>query len=219
MSFPPAGTCLVNQTSGDVGSGATLRGVLLPSASLAQPKQTYSNGTQSLAFSPVGADYSTSLGGTLNSVTQGMNSLGAAGSFTMDPGGPDQTAVPLAAVTPPSWTRPAAIISIARDAPLTLPFTPGEAAAPTGITIQSYAAATNSTVQISCLAPPGASSFTISADTLANLPPTYLIADGSYTNLYIGTLGFNRTASFSNGLVSKGILLLSSWVGQTAVVQ
>jgi len=45
-------------------------------------------------------------------------------------------------------------------------------------------------VEVQCLAAPGASTFTISADTLANLPPSYLILDGSYANLFIGTLGW-----------------------------
>jgi uncharacterized protein (TIGR03437 family) len=220
MSLPPAGTCFVHQTSGDVASGAGLRGVLPANASLAQPAQIYNNGTQALQITPAGADYSTSLGGTINTVLNGMNLLGASGgTYTIDPGGPNQTAIPLAVETAPTWSRPNAIIVIPRNAPLTLPFTPGDTAAPTVITIQSYAASANATVEIQCLAAAGATSLTISADTLANLPASYQVADGSYTNLFIGSLGLNRTAAFSNGLVSSGILVLSSWVGQTAVTQ
>lgn len=170
-------------------------------------------------MSPKGADYSTSLGGTINTAANGMDLLAANGTFTIDPGGPNQTAIPLTAEAPPSWQRPEAILVIPRNAPLTLPFTPGDLAAPTIIVIQSYAASTNSTVQIDCLAAAGATSFKITPDTLANLPPSYEIADGSYTNLFIGSLGLNRAAAFSNGLVSNGILVLSNWVGQTAVTQ
>jgi hypothetical protein len=125
----------------------------------------------------------------------------------------------LAAQPAPAWSRPNTIVVIPRNAPLALSFTAGDPAAPTVIQIQSYAASSNSTVQIDCLAAPGANSFTISPDTLANLPASYQIADGSYTNLFIGSLGLNRAAPFSNGLVSSGILVLSSWVGQTAVTQ
>lgn len=219
MSFPPAGTCLVHQTSGDSFYGSTLRGALPPSASIAQPNQAYSNGTQTLNITPAGSDYMTALGGTINSVVNGMNMLANNGTYTIDPGGPNQTAIPISAETPPSFTRPNAIIVIPRNAPLNLSFTPGDAASPTGILIYSYGAATNSTVEVECVAAPGASSLTISPDTLSNLPPTYQIADGSYTNLVIGSLGFNHAVPFSNGIAASGILLVSNWVGATAVIQ
>jgi hypothetical protein len=74
-------------------------------------------------------------------------------------------------------------------------------------------------VEVQCLAPPGASAFTISADTLSNLPPTYAIIDGSYANLFIGTLGVNKAISFTNGLAANGILLDSSWLAQSVLLQ
>src|ERR1035438_3988400 len=262
MSFPPAGTCLVHQTSGDSVHGNSLRGALPSTASLSpQPKQLYNNGTQSLNMSPAGSDCSTALGGTIDSVVNGMNLLGANGTYTMDPGGANETSIPLAAETPPAWARPNEIVVIPRNQPplirlhgeqeggekgapiplaaepppawarpneivviprnqpLNLTFTPGDAASPTAILIYSYAAATNSTVEVECLAAAGASSFTISADSLANLPLTYAIADGSYTNLTIGSLGMNSAVVFHNGLAANGIVLVSSWLGQTVVIQ
>ena len=219
MSFPPAGTCLVHQTTGNSAIGNSLRGALPASASLnPQPNQTYSNDTQPLKFSPAGSDYTTALGGTSNSAPSGVNLL-TSGTYTIDPGGPNQEVIPIAAETPLSWTRPAGIIVIPRNQPLNLAFTPGDAASPTAIVIHSYAAGTNSTVEVECVAPAGASSFTIAPDTLANLPPSYLVADGSYTNLIIGSLGLNRAVVFNNGLAANGVLLISSWVAQTAVIQ
>jgi len=219
LSFPPAGTCIVHQASGDSSLSNSLRGVLPATASLPQPNQTYNNGTQPLNLSPAGSDYSSTLGGTINSNVSGMNPLGSSGTYTIDPGGTNQTAIPIAAEAPPSWTRPASIIVIPRSQPLNLSFTPGDTASPTGIVLYSYSAATNSSVKAVCVAPAGATSFTITPDTLANFPPSYLAADGSYTSLVIGSLGFNNAVSFSNGLTAKGIVLVSSWVGQTAVVQ
>jgi hypothetical protein len=204
---------------GNSTNGNSLRGALPPSASLnPQPNQTYSNGTQPLIFSPAGFDYSTAVGGTINSVPSGVNLL-TSGTYTIDPGGPNQAVIPIAAEAPPSWTRPAAIIVIPRSQPLYMAFTPGDAASPTAIVIYSYAAATNSTVEVECIAPAGASSFTIAPDTLANLPPSYLAADGSHTNLIVGSLGLNRAVVFNNGLAANGALLISSWVAQTAVIQ
>lgn len=219
MSFPPAGTCLVHQAAGNSANGNSLRGALPPSESLnPQPNQTYSNGTQPLKFSPAGFDYSTAVGGTINSAPSGVNLL-TSGTYTIDPGGPNQAVIPIAAETPPSWTRPSGIIVIPRNQPLNLAFTPGDAGSPTAIVIYSYAAGTNSTVEVECVAAAGASSFTIAPDTLANLPPSYLAADGSYTNLIIGSLGLNRAVVFNNGLAANGVLLISSWVAQTAVIQ
>ena len=220
MSYPPAGTCMVHQTSGDAYYDKSLRGALPASASISpQPTQTYNNGTQSLTFSPSQPYFSSTLGGSLDSVPFDMNQLGANGNFTIDPGGANQTVVPMNPETPPAWTRPNGILVIRRNAPLALAFTPGDEAAPTAIVLYSYAAATNSTVEVQCLAPPGASAFTISADTLANLPPTYGNIDGSYTNLFVGTLGLNQAVSFSNGLAANGVLLNSSWLAQSVVLQ
>ena len=220
LSFPPPGTCLTLQTSGDSAWGKTLPGALPASASLSpQPNQSYSNGTQSLPFTPGLPYFSSMLGGTVDSNAQGMNLLGANGSYTIDPGGPNEQTIPFNTEAAPSWTRPKAIIVIPRNAPLPLSFTPGDPAAPTAIMIYSYAAATNSTVQVECFAPPGANSFTIPADSLANLQPTYGVIDGSYADLLIGTLGLDHAISFSNGLAANGILMNSSWVSQTVVLQ
>jgi hypothetical protein len=52
-----------------------------------------------------------------------------------------------------------------------------------------------------------------------NLPPSYLILDGSYANLFIGTLGVDNAATFANGLAANGILLNSSWLAQSVVLQ
>jgi len=220
LSYPPPGTCLVHQTSGDSYYDKSLRGALPASASLSpQPNQTYNNGTQSLPFSPSGSDFSSTMGGTIDSAAFAMNLLGANGTFTIDPAGANQTVIPLNPEPPPAWTRPDAIVVVPRNAPFALAFTPGDSAAPTAILLYSYAAATNSTVEVQCLAAAGANTFTISADTLANLPPSYRVIDGSYANLFIGTLGVNHAVSFTNGLVANGILLNSSWLAQSVVLQ
>lgn len=220
MSYPPPGTCLVHQTSGDSYWDKSLRGALPASASLSpQPKQTYSNGTQSVSFSPATSYASSVMGGTANSVVVAMNLLGANGTFTIDPGGANQMAIPFTTEPPPGWTRPDGIIVVPRNAPLALAFTPGDTAAPTAILLYSYSTATNTTVEVQCLAAPGANAFTISADSLANLPPTYGNIDGSYANLAVGTLGLDKAISFTNALAANGVLLNSSWLTQSVVLQ
>ena len=220
MSYPPAGSCLVQQTAGDSFLAKSLPGALPASASLSpQPNQTYNNGTQALSISTTNPFVASTVGGILDSMPQGMNLSSAGASFTIDPGGPNQAAFPIKPEPPPSWARPNAIIVVPRSSPLALTFTPGDTAAPTAILLYAYAASTNSTVEVQCLAAPGATAFTISADTLSNLPSSYRILDGSYAELIIGTLGINTAISFTNGLAANGVLLNSSWVSQSVVLQ
>jgi uncharacterized protein (TIGR03437 family) len=220
LSYPPPGACLVHQTSGDSFYDKSLRGVLPASASLSpQPSQAYNNGSQALTFSTRRWLFSSAVGGTTGSDAFAMNLLGANGTLTIDPAGANETALALNPEPPPAWSRPNTILAVPRNAPLALSFTPGDSAAPTAILLYSYAAATNSTVEVQCLAPPGANAFTISADTLANLQPTYQIIDGSYAVLAVGTLGVNNAIPFTNGLADNGILLNSSWLSQSVVLQ
>lgn len=220
MSYPPAGSCLAHQAAGDSFISKSLRGALPASASLSpQPNQTYNNGTQLLPFSTAQWFFASTLGGTIDSTPFGMSLLSAGASFTIDPGGPNQAVFPINPEPPPAWARPNAIIVVPRSSPLALTFTPGDTAAPTAILLYAYAASTNSTVEVQCLAPPGANAFTISADTLANLPSSYKILDGSYAELIIGTLGVNQAVSFTNGLAASGVLLDSSWLSQSVVLQ
>jgi hypothetical protein len=220
LSYPPPGACLVHQTSGDSFYDKNLRGALPASASLSpQPKQSYSNGTQSLTFSPSRWFFSSVMGATIDSATYALDPANGNATLTIDPGGANETDLTLNPEPPPGWTRPNQVLTIPRNQPLTLSFNPGDASAPTAILLYSYAAATNSTVEVQCLAAPGANSLTIPADTLANLQPTYRIIDGSYANLAVGTLGVNNATPFANGLADNGILVNSTWQSQSVAIK
>jgi len=220
MSYPPPGSCLVHQASNDAVLTKSLRGVLPASASLQpQPKQTYNNGSQAITFSPFLSFFSSTMAATTGAGPIAMNPLGANAALTIDPGGPNQMQLPLNLAAPVAWSRPSGIIDVPRSSPLVLTFTPGDAAAPTAIILYSYSAVNNSAVEAQCLAPAGATSFTIPADTLANFPVTYGLIDGSYANLFLGTLGLNSATTFTNGLAANGVVLTSNWVAQSVVIQ
>ena len=71
----------VHQATGDSFYGNSLRGALPASSSAnPQPNQTYDNGGQGLNLTPKTADYSTTLGGAVNSTATGMNLLGRTGN-------------------------------------------------------------------------------------------------------------------------------------------
>ena len=220
LSYPPAGTCLVHQATGDAAALKTFRGTLPVSASQpGQPKQTYNNGSQSLSFTPKGSFFSSTLGGTIDSTSVAMDLSGVNAAFTIDPAGASEAVIPLIPMAPPVWSRPSGILAIPRNAAFPITFTPGDSAAPTVILLYSYSSVTNTAVEVQCLAAPAASTFTIPADSLANLPPTYGLLDGSYTNLLIGTVGVSRARTFTSRLASSGLLLQSSWLAQSVVIQ
>ncbi len=221
LSYPPAGTCLVHQTVGDSYYEKNLRGALPPSASLSpQPALRYDNGG-SLAdlFGNGSPFYATTLGGSLGGKLVFSSLATTNAKITIDAGGPNEATLASPGVAAPVWPQRSSLEIIPRNAPLNLSFTPGDAALPTAILLYAYAAVSNSTVEVQCLAAPGASSFTVPADTLANLPLTYRLLDGSYNTLLVGTLGLGKTLRFSNGLAASGLLLNSSWLGQSVVLQ
>jgi uncharacterized protein (TIGR03437 family) len=220
LSYPPPGACLVHQASGDTFYDKSLRGALPAGASLSpQPAETYSNGSQKLTFAPSRWFFSSAMGATIDSASFALDLANGNATLTIDPGGANETDLALNPEPPPGWTRPNQILTIPRNKPLNLTFNPGDPSAPTAIVLYSYAAATNSTVEVQYLAAPGANSFTIPADTLANLQPTYRIIDGSYANLAVGTLGVNNATPFANGLADSGILVNSTWQSQAVVIQ
>jgi uncharacterized protein (TIGR03437 family) len=220
LSYAPAGSCLVHQTSGDASLGKNFRGVLPTSASSSpQPKQGYSNGTQPLVFSPKRSFFASTVAGTIDGIGIDTDLVGGGATFTIDPGGSNPSVIPLTLAASPGWTRPDGILEIPRDAPFDLAFAPGDATAPTAIVVNAYSAVTNASVMVNCLAAPGARTFTIPADGLANLPASYGIVDGSYANLAIGTLGVNKAISFSNAFAANGILVNSRWQVQSVVMR
>lgn len=219
-SYPPAGSCFIHQTSGDANLSYNLRGALPAASSLSpQPGQTYNSNGASESLPTSGAFIAGTLGATVASTVYGAGLLTSNAKFTVDPGGPNQAVLAIPVESPPAWTRPDAIIAVPRNAPLALSFTPGDPTAPTAIVVYAYAASVNATVEVECLAAPGASTFTISADNLSNLPPSYQRQDGSYAYLMLGSLGVNKGVAFTNGLAAQGVLINSSWLSQEVVLQ
>lgn len=221
FSYPPPGTCLVHQTSGDSYYERNLRGALPASASASpQPKVRYNNGTRSVDLSAHGRSFiAGSMGGTIGGDVLGVSLAASEASITIDNGGPNQTVLSYFVSAPPVWPQRGGLEVIPRNAPLNLTFTPGDLTAPIGIVLYAYSSVLNATVEVQCLAAAGASSFTLPADVLANLPVSYRILDGSYNTLQIGTLGFARTPRFSNGLAASGLLFHSNWLGQSVVLK
>ncbi|MEO5925696.1 MAG: hypothetical protein ABIR70_17885 [Bryobacteraceae bacterium] len=219
LSYPPPGTCLLHQTAGDSSISRNLRGAPLVSMT-PRPALVFNNGLENApSLGSLAAFYSFRLGGTVDAKSVGIRLANSSAKATLDPGGPNATVLPLKLVSPPTWPQRDTLRLIDRAVPLVLNFTPTDAASPTAITLYAYASYVNATVEVQCLAPPGASTFTIPADTLANLPHTYKDIDGSYSTLAIGTLSTNGVTPFSNSLVANGVMLYSPWLTISVVLR
>ena len=75
---------------------------------------------------------------------------------------------------------------------------------------------TNSSALFLCLAPPGAGSFTVPPEILANIPPTRANMLQSKSVVYVGTLPAQPTA-FTAGGLDAGALLSVFLTGKTVV--
>ncbi|MEO5927026.1 MAG: hypothetical protein ABIR70_24635 [Bryobacteraceae bacterium] len=219
LSYPPAGSCLVHQTSGDASINKNLRGAPLVSMT-PRPALAYNNGFENApSLGSLVPIYAFRLGGTVDTEATGIRLANNTAKVILDPAGVNEATLPLKLIGSPTWPQRDTLRVIDRAVPLVLNFTPTDSTAPTAITLYAYASYANATVEVQCLAPPGASTFTIPADTLANLPHTYKDIDGSYTSLAIGTLSTNGVTTFSNSLVANGLMLYSPWLSVSVVLR
>jgi hypothetical protein len=100
MSYPPAGSCFVHQTSGDANVSFSLRGALPTASSLSpQPGQTYTNNGTGEILPTSGAFIAGTLGATVGSTVYGPGRLTSNATFTVDPGGANQAVLAIPAET------------------------------------------------------------------------------------------------------------------------
>ena len=220
LSYPPAGACLVHQTGGDANVNKNLRGTATAASALTpKPILGFNNGVQDGKNFGAAATYSSiTLGGTVGKKAVGIPLANGNAKVTVTDAGGSSVTAPLKLVGAPSWPQRETLRVVDRTMPLQLNFLPGDAVSATAILLYSYSTSSNATVEVQCLAPPGASTFTIPPDTLANLPPTYRNINGSYTNIAIGALNA-AVSPFTTAQVSSGLVLFSSWLSVSVVVK
>ncbi len=176
-AFPPSGTCTFYTLQGDMLDGQPLPSMIPTGSALdlgAPLSVTGPNGQKVLSFftfSGVRAGY---LGGMISN-----NILPS--SLYLDPGAYSVTGfggldvgpftASFTAPQPVAWTNRSQLNAIDRTQPLTLNWTGGAGQI---IAIVGFGEdlPTNSSAGFACIAPAGASSFTVPTDMLANLPAT-----------------------------------------------
>jgi uncharacterized protein (TIGR03437 family) len=224
FSWPPAGTCTEYTVKGDL-----LRGDTLP---LAVP-----TGGKALSFGPAFTlsgpggmkmlkNFLTEgplqyLGGSVSNGLFNDTSYLQPGSYQVSgmPGG-DVGAFSATVTMPPplTWINRDQLVNVDRTQPLNLSWSGGSGAQ---VAIMGFGVdlPTDSTTVFGCLAPLGATNFTVPATVLANVPPTRSNPLQSKSVIYIGNFPSpTSTASFSSGL-NAGFAAFQYATGKTVIFQ
>jgi uncharacterized protein (TIGR03437 family) len=226
LSHPPAGTCTVNTMAGDIfGNTIALPGSFSTGALL----DTGSSFTLTGSSAPQ----------QLNTLLKPLLNIGYVGSaitgFTPDPGlmlnpgqfklsGPGGKDVPafsssFAMPAGVTWTNRDQLATFRRSQPLTLNFT-GAADGQTISIIGGVAdLPTNSSALFQCIAPSGATSFTVPAAILSTLPATRALPSQSKSVLFVGTLDTGGSASLITAGLDSAVMLPLVLTGRPVTVQ
>jgi uncharacterized protein (TIGR03437 family) len=230
FSLPPAGTCTMYATSGDLlaghafpaggttgqffNAGASIN--LAPAAGNAfTVKRPTSNAR---GFQPLGSTMTLpgASGATYTTLFLNPGNFTASGS-----GGSDVGAFQAAFVMPAplSWTNRDRISPVNRSQPLTLNWSNAPSGQPVVIFGGAVDLPSNGSAVFACVASPGATSFTIPANILQALPPTRANLVRSKGAIYVGSFSSQSPTTFSATGLDTGLVLPGSFVGKTVIFQ
>jgi hypothetical protein len=224
VTLPPPGTCTAYTVQGDMLSGTALPGSLPAATSLdlGPPLMiTGPRGAKTLNYTFTGARAGY-LGGLISNNILTSSLFLDPGSYSMTGfGGLDVGAFSTSFTIPQplTWTNRNQLNILDRTQPLTLSWTGGDSGQLIGIVGVGEDLPTNSSAAFSCMVPPGASSFTVPPDMLANLPATRANPLQSKDVIYLITLAGSSVKNLSaSGLTqgSTGAFLID---GKTVVLQ
>jgi hypothetical protein len=178
ISFPPSGTCTAFTLQGDMLGGDPLPG-LLPSLTLldfgAPASFTGPSGTKSLPFNTDPPWPASLLGGEISNGILADSLFLSPGNYTVQTTGGADVGAFQASFTiaqPLPWTNRDQLDKIDRTQPLTISWSGGDAGQIVAVIGFSDDLPSNSSAAFGCIAPAGASSFTVPVDFLSNLPPS-----------------------------------------------
>jgi uncharacterized protein (TIGR03437 family) len=216
VTLPPPGTCTSYAEEGDLVNGDSLPGSLPPATSLDLGPPfllTGPNGSRMLTSTFVGPVRAGYLGGQItNNILSDTLYLNP-GSYSVTGFGGANVGAFMASFAIPeplTWTNQTQLVIVNRAQPLPLAWSGGSSGDMNFIVGVGEDLPTNSSAVFVCVVPPGATSFTVPADMLSNLPATrpnplqskdviYIItAQGpSIKNVKATGLNYGATASYS----------------------
>jgi uncharacterized protein (TIGR03437 family) len=227
FSLPPADTCTAYTVAGWFPEDISLLPGMLPTERFlnAGPSSlSGANGSLTLVTpSEMGGLTFGYLGGALSAVPALAN-LGFLnpGRYTLSTtGGSDIGPLQVSATVPSplTWTNRDQLATIDRTQPLTLNWTGASSTSTVFIVGAATDLPSNSTSLFLCVAPANASSFTVPALMLSNLPATRANVLQSPAALYLGEWSFGSSGTFTASGVDFGLFSTAVVGGRTVVLQ
>ncbi|WP_031498968.1 hypothetical protein [Bryobacter aggregatus] len=223
FSYPPPGSCTVQQTTGNLLRGAPLRGTpanaLDAGASLQLTTKFNGNAEIGRITNPQ-TGYAAVVGSLRSSDGVGLLKLDFPDMTTLSFSGP----LGSASIQPNTanlfaWAGRTPLDRLRRNVPQRITFTPNDFNAVAALSIVAYSAMHNASTALTCLAAPGADTFSLSPDLLANLPISYGRPDGSLAVIGIGVVPLARAVPFTSSGLDAGLALFSQWQTRTVYLQ
>ena len=230
FSLPPAGTCTAYAAAGDLFDGDNFPGplttgkfldagatfaLIAPNAqrNMGRPANNERN------FQPLGYTYT----GYANSLIPSSLVL-VPGNYTLTgPGGADVGAINAKFNVPTNyaltWTNRATTEIITRSQGFTINWTGAPAGEPVIIYGGGVDAPHNATALFVCVASPGASSFTVPPQVLANIQGTRRNLLRSKGVVYVGALPTSSPINFTASGLDVGVILPGAFFGKTVIFQ
>jgi uncharacterized protein (TIGR03437 family) len=225
FSYPPPGTCMMQQASGNLLRGAALRGSLPASSSLDAGSAlrlvtTFSGTAEVPRMNVPQAGYSAVVGSLRVNDAVGLLKLDFPNAVKVEYGG----AIGEASIQPNltnlfAWGGRPVLERIRRDVNTRIPFTPNDFNATSELSLVAYSAVHNASTAITCVAAPGVDLFQLPPDLLSNLPLSYGRPDGSLAMLGIGIVPLSRAVPFRSSGLDGGLLLFTQWQTKSVYIQ
>ena len=225
FSYPPPGTCMVQQASGNLLRGAALRGSLPASSSLDAGSvlrlSSSFSGTAEIPRTLVPqAGYAAVVGSLRANDGVGLPKLDFPNATTLSfNGGVGEVSVQPNLTNLFAWGGRALLERIRRNVNTRIQFTPNDFNATSELSLVAYSAVHNATTAITCLAAPGVDTIQLSPDLMSNLPESFGRPDGSLAMLGIGIVPLSRAVPFSGAGLDGGLLLFSQWQTKSVYIQ
>jgi uncharacterized protein (TIGR03437 family) len=224
LAFPPAGTCTVYGLQGDMLDSHPLPGMAPTTMPLDLGAPFLLTGplgsrTLSIGFFGARAGY---LGGSISNNILGSSLFLDPGSYTLQgfggmDVGPFSTSFTIP--QPLTWTNRLTTNVVDRTQPLTISWTGGDTGQRVAMLGFGEDLPTNSSAVFVCMAPVGASSFTVPTDMLANLPASRANPLQSKDVIYLIALSGTSVKSIAAKGLDVGLTSFYSIIGKTVVWQ
>jgi trimeric autotransporter adhesin len=224
LAFPPSGSCTSYTLQGDMLGGDSLPNMdptTMPLDWGAPLVLTGPHGPKTLTYSFAGARAGY-LGGLISNNILSSSLYLDPGSYTVQGfGGTDigTFSTNFNIPQPVTWTNRLQTNEVNRAQPLTVSWSGGDTGQVNAILGFGEDLPTNSSAVFVCIAPPGATSFTVPTDMLSNLPASRPNPVQSKDVIYLLTLAGSSVENLGASGLNTGFTSFYSIIGKTVVLQ